>query len=199
MKYVFAASSLLLTSAAWAQSSVGASVQGADNIVEIDQLTALDSRVNIDQIGNSNFTSISQSNANNDADVISDGTNNDLTIEQNGDGVQRIDAQIAGSDHTAAIAQSGIGENEASLIQNGAFNQARIAQNNPGGAVNLLNLLQSGVNNVADLEQDGAGNAIDLSQTGDDNAAAIRQLGDGFAIAISQTGGASVAITQTGP
>jgi hypothetical protein len=196
---ILALAALLYPVATWAQSSVDTLTEGTGNDVIVRQSSALDSRVNVQQIGMSNQVSVHQSGSDNLAEVMGGGANNSLAIRQSGTGAKHIIANVSGNDHFATITQSGIDGNEAALIQSGAFNQAFISQNNPGGAVNFINLLQSGAGNIASLEQDGAGNAIDLAQTGDDNNAAITQIGDGFGIAINQTGGATIAITQSAP
>lgn len=190
----------LMSAPAFAQATASVSSDGDGQQIIVDQGAAgLDSRVTVDQIGFANITQVTQAGAGNLADVAVNGTDNEITTVQSGNGEHAILLDTQGNANNTAIDQSGgLGSaNDASIIQTGNGNNAFLIQNGLPGAVNLATLTQSGDNNDALLTQSGSGNALTLSQTGNDNSADLSQSGNGLVLSIEQTGGASVAISQS--
>lgn len=139
-----------------------------------------DSKVIIDQIGNSNTISVTQSGAKNFADVGIVGSNNSTTINQtttNPAAANYIELDIGGSSNTISLTQSGDTGNKGILAtvnndgnsltinQNGAG--AHYAEINLSGGNKTVNLTQSGTaNHMAKIELSGGATSITATQSG---------------------------------
>lgn len=162
---------------------------------------AQDRRAHIEQIGSHNTAEIIQMGTSDVGTVDIRGTENQLTLRQEGEGGNAADISVDGDMNVADLQQgSEIGAgNVATLMVQGSGNQALLSQLAFAGEANRIDLLQQGDGNSAMLTQMGDGNRIDLQQLGDLNDATVSQFGSALAIALSQEGGAAVAVTQTNP
>lgn len=168
----------------------------------------------IDQIGDGNSASVTQTARVAYAKVEQDGSGNSVVLSQNGTGKAYADVKQKGSDNFVAVQQAGSGQNVVYLNQNGSSNWAWANQNAAGavhngarmtqtGNNNDMALTQSGSDNLALLTQEGDGNGMSATQVGDGNRLAWTQQGNGLTdLQIVQTGGmekgGQLAITQTG-
>ena len=168
----------------------------------------------IDQIGDGNSASVTQTARVAYAKVDQDGSGNAVILSQNGTGKAYADVKQKGSDSFAAVQQAGSGQNVVYLSQNGSSNWAWANQNAAGavhngarmtqtGNNNDMALTQSGSDNLALLTQEGDGNGMSATQVGDGNRLAWTQQGNGLTdLQVVQTGGmekgGQLAITQTG-
>lgn len=137
-----------------------------------------DSRVIIQQVGNSNTASVTQVGARNFTEYRVTGSNNQATITQNSNNsTNYIEAVIQGSNNTTTINQSGTAGTRgvlANVSNNG--NTINVQQQNAGShyaEINLLgggktvNLTQSGSgNHMARIELSGGSTSITATQSG---------------------------------
>ncbi len=192
---VFFILSLGLPGQGYARTQSNVVSQGTQQRVEVQQQNALDSRVNISQIGSYNNIFVLQTQRNNVVEARTDGADQQHRIEQHGYARNYVSLDSTGEANDSTIMQYGYygTGNEAYVVQNGVSNSALIRQ----AGSNVLSLAQLGVNNLSTLAQHGAGNKMTLLQTGDDNSADLSQVGGGLELIVEQTGGAEVAIHQT--
>ncbi|NCP13845.1 MAG: hypothetical protein GW858_06720 [Sphingomonadales bacterium] len=171
-----------------------------------------DSGVFISQIGDGNRAKVSQQTRDSAARIEQGGTENDVTLTQQGtaDHSARIAQQGSGNITTAD--QSGAGQASLVMAQQGAGNFVDVAQteNNLGqitaatifqtGDSNTITLTQDGSDNAAILRQDGNNNDMSVLQTGNSNRLEWTQVGNGASdLQITQTGEQAMIITQLAP
>lgn len=162
----------------------------------------------VEQIGNDNSGSFSQSNAQQNAEVVQDGDENVVQVAQFGDGDHFAGIDQTGSDNLASVTQGGSAQNVAILTQTGDANTVLLSQNDNGLTGSGAAISQTGSGNLATLIQDGDDNQAILAQNGDDNTMSATQVGAGNALewtqngnglpdmTVIQTGGATAIITQ---
>lgn len=183
-----------------AQNRATVAVDGAENELSIDQHGALAATVSVEQIGTGSTVQVVQRGAAQHAELRLEGSDHAQHVIQQGDGANRLFAEVAGSAHAMTIDQFALvgGANVATVVQGGSANNAVVTQMAEAGAINTILLEQFGTGNAADLTQHGSGNNMALTQVNDDNQATLVQIGDGLSLAIAQDGGGSIAVTQTG-
>jgi hypothetical protein len=154
----------------------------------------------IDQIGEGNSASVTQTARVAYAKVDQDGSGNSVILSQNGTGKAYADVKQKGSDNFAAVQQSGSGQNVAYLNQNGSSNWALANQNAAGAVHNGARMTQTGNNNDMALTQSGSDNLAVLTQEGDGNGMSATQVGDGNRLAWTQQGNGltDLQVVQTG-
>lgn len=162
----------------------------------------------VEQIGNNNSGSFSQSAAEQNAEVTQDGDDNTVLVAQFGDGDHFAGIDQTGNDNIASVTQGGSAQNVALLAQTGDANTILLAQNDSGLAGSGAAITQNGSGNLATLIQDGDDNQAILAQNGDNNTMSATQIGAGNALewtqngnglpdmAVIQSGGATAIITQ---
>jgi len=162
----------------------------------------------VEQIGDGNAATFSQSASDQNAELRQDGNDNTTDVTQTGDGAHFAGIEQTGNDNITGVSQSGSAQNVAVLSQTGDANTALLSQNDNGLSGSGAAITQNGSGNLATLTQDGSGNQAVLAQTGDNNTMTATQIGDGNALewtqngnglpdmAIIQSGGAAAIITQ---
>ena len=162
----------------------------------------------VEQIGDNNSGSFSQSNAEQNAEVVQDGDDNTVQVSQFGDGDHFAGIDQTGNDNLSSVTQAGSAQNVALLTQTGDANTILLSQNDSGLAGSGAAISQTGSGNLATLIQDGDDNQAILAQNGDNNTMSATQIGAGNALewtqngnglpdmAVIQTGGATAIITQ---
>jgi hypothetical protein len=187
---------------------------GANGSFEINQFASVISNaINIDQLGD--YDAI---------DIIQEGIDNTITIEQSGAGsivgdLNTINIlQNWASDNNDVTVTTGGTENTADIDQLASINStikleqrlfnsdAVIKQD--GGSGNSIDAIQSGTgagNNYLNILQDGFNGVIKLEQTGDGNSFTIDQSGIGNTIsgasstyAVQEGSGNFATLTQSG-
>jgi hypothetical protein len=120
--------------------------------------TTGDSRVTIQQVGNSNTANVTQLGTRNFTEYRVTGSNNTATITQNtNNSTNYIEATIQGSNNSTTINQSGTAGSRgvlANVANNG--NTINVQQQNTGSHYAEINLL--GGNKTVNLTQSGSGN-----------------------------------------
>ena len=171
---------------------------GVGNRVDVQQGSAKNSRVFVEQIGSQIYTAVEQSGRNNAITLIADGSNQDHRIRQQGRAPNELDILSVGAWNSTDVHQrgGGAGGNTASIHQDGTSNRAVLFQRAQSGGGNVVGLLQDGNDNHGDIHQRGSNNEAALNQVGDGNSAVITQNGHGLAIGVDQTGGAAIVINQ---
>lgn len=162
----------------------------------------------VEQIGNDNSGSFSQSNAQQNAEVTQDGDDNTVQVSQFGDGDHFAGIDQTGANNLASVTQGGSAQNVAVLTQTGDANTILLSQNDNGLTGSGAGIAQNGTGNLATLIQDGDNNQAILAQNGDNNTMSATQVGAGNALewtqngnglpdmSVIQTGGATAIITQ---
>lgn len=137
-----------------------------------------DSRITIQQVGNSNATNVTQLGTRNFTDYRVTGSNNTATITQNSNNsTNYIETTIQGSNNSTTINQSGTSGSRgvlANVANNG--NTINIQQQDTGSHYAEINL--SGGNKTVNLTQSGSGNHM----------ARIELSGGSTSITATQTG-----------
>lgn len=164
----------------------------------------------VTQVGDAPRASITQRNADSLAQIVQDGANNQLDLEQ--EGTAPHTAQIAqdGDDNSVTARQDGDGSTDLALAQEGNGNTVLVSQNEQSalaqtaativqrGNGNSIILAQDGSDNQAQLTQEGDGNTMTATQLDSGNRLEWNQIGDGLSdLQIVQTGGAALQITQS--
>jgi hypothetical protein len=162
----------------------------------------------INQIGEQDVATITQSASSQYARVDQTGDRNDAAVAQGGSGAHYALVAQQGDYNELDLAQSGVAAQVAFVQQSGRFNEMALDQR--GGSVgsgvvasqlgtgNAMELTQAGNNNQARLVQNGSGNEMTASQTGNNNQLSWTQNGDNLSdLAISQTGGRAMQVTQS--
>ncbi len=182
-----------------AQSTANIAIDGAGNMVTLDQQGAEAADAAIDQSGNSNEATVVQEGPDKKllASMVGDAL--ELRALQTGAAAADLTFTGVGADNLLDASQTGDigGMNIAVISQSGIGNQADIDQIAASGAANELTLVQDGNDNIATLAQEGSGNILGVTQQGDGNLATIDQSGVDLGLDIAQMGGASVIVTQT--
>lgn len=143
--------------------------------------TTADSKIDIEQIGNFNVTTIQQTGTrNNYVKYYVDGSTNTTSISQSGNSstqVNYVDLSITGSTNTTAITQTSTGGGKGAFVTvSGNNNIVNVQQNNSGShyaEVNLsggnktVGIVQSGAaSHMASITLSGQPQSLDLQQTG---------------------------------
>ncbi|WP_395622492.1 hypothetical protein [Sphingomonas daechungensis] len=154
----------------------------------------------IDQVGDTNVATVSQTARVAYAEIDQDGGGNRTVLSQNGVGEAYASVSQKGSVNFAQVQQGGSGQNVLYLDQSGNSNWAWANQNSAGEVYNGARMSQSGNYNDMALVQDGSDNLADLKQVGDQNGMSATQVGDGNRLAWTQqgTGLTDLRIVQTG-
>jgi hypothetical protein len=161
----------------------------------------------IDQIGDANKATISQTRNTQYARIDQTGDRNKATAGQSGIGAHYAAIDQKGDDNTATLNQSGTGTQVAYLAQDGLSNVVTVTQN--GGLTtsgvqamqlgdrNAMALTQNGENNMARLSQAGSDNAMTAVQNGN-NQLTWTQTGSGLSdLQITQPAGQALLVTQS--
>jgi len=161
----------------------------------------------IDQIGDVNNATITQTRNTQYARIAQTGDRNAASANQSGSGAHYGAIVQDGSDNTAALTQSGAGAQVAYLSQDGSANQMTVQQN--GGLTisgveamqigdrNTMSLTQNGENNMARLTQNGSDSTMTAVQNGN-NQLSWTQTGVGLSdLQITQPAGQALLVTQT--
>lgn len=164
----------------------------------------------VTQIGDAPRATIVQRNSDSFAQIVQDGTNNELELEQEGAAPHRAQIAQDGDDNRVTASQDGDGSTDLALAQEGNGNTALVSQNEESalaetaativqrGNGNSIILAQDGSDNQAQLTQEGDSNVMTASQLDSGNRLEWNQIGDGLSdLQIVQTGGASMQITQS--
>lgn len=164
----------------------------------------------VTQIGDAPRAAITQRNADSLAEIVQDGTANQLDLEQEGTAPHRAQIVQDGDDNSVTARQDGDGSTDLALAQEGNGNTVLVSQNEESalaetaativqrGNGNSIILAQDGSDNQAQLTQEGDSNTITASQLDSGNRLEWSQIGDGLSdLQIVQTGGASMQITQS--
>ena len=164
----------------------------------------------IEQIGNSNYSTLTQDGFENEGKVVQAGEDNETVLTQENpqdlSGSSAIVEQgvINGCVGCVATVKQTGADNFAGVFQDGEVNQATVDQN-AGGDDNFAVVGQFGDNNKATFNQEGDGNTGLSAQVGNDNGFIVNQLnGDNF-ISVNQFGGVGseesggpITVTQEG-
>lgn len=161
----------------------------------------------IDQVGDANQATVSQTRNTQYARIDQDGDRNKATAAQSGTGAHYAKIDQEGDNNTLNLSQSGSGAQVAYLTQDGLNNTMTVAQN--GGFTttgvaamqlgdrNAMSLTQNGENNMARLTQNGSDNAMTAVQNGN-NQLTWTQTGTGLSdLQINQPAGQALLVTQT--
>lgn len=175
-------------------------------VVEADE--SLSGGVHIDQIGEQNTISLTQSKTDQLARFNQSGNQSRITLDQQGDANHFANITQNGDFNELDLSQSGSARQIASLEQTGNGNM--LLANQSGsidangifatqlGNDNLMSLTQTGSQNHASLTQNGSGNTMTASQIGDNNSLIWTQTGDNLSdLAINQTGNQTAQVTQS--
>ncbi len=141
----------------------------------------------INQVGEGNSASISQSATNAYGRIRQAGSRNTAVASQHGSGSAYLEVNQAGDLNSAAVSQDGPGENVLYLSQSGSSNVANASQYGDGP-----------VHNGAHMVQAGFGNVMELGQSGSNNAAILEQQGNGNQMTAFQSGGSQLTWLQQG-
>ncbi|MDQ8754815.1 hypothetical protein RCO27_01115 [Sphingosinicella sp. LHD-64] len=164
----------------------------------------------VNQIGNANQATVTQTAPNASISIRQDGERNLTTVTQGGDATSYGNVVQTGNENEANLSQRGSGINALYLTQTGIGNRALAQQTGQSGALNgavltqagtfnEMNLLQEGSDNRAALAQDGNGNQMTAAQTGVGNRLIWTQQGNNLSnLGITQTGAQAIQVTQTG-
>lgn len=136
-------------------------------------------RVVIEQIGNSNSTTIQQIGTKNYAESRSNGSNNNVTIQQQsvGASMNYIESFVTGNNNTVNITQNATGGNKGvySTVNNNS-NSVTVQQTGSGN--HYTELLLSGGNKTVDVTQSGsAGHMSNITLTGGATGITVTQTG----------------------
>ena len=165
----------------------------------------------IEQIGDTNRATISQTSDNAYGRVVQQGNENRAQIRQEGSATSYADARQTGNRNIASVLQNGGGQNVAYTLQTGSDNVLAVRQTADGGLHNgaiasqqgernLLSLTQEGSDNLAKLSQEGSDNQMTATQLGSGNRLTWTQQGDGNRnLNIVQDGSQGMQVTQTRP
>ena len=144
--------------------------------------TTADSKVYVEQIGNSNTITIQQSGTkNNYAGYSSNGSFNNVTITQSGN--------------------SSTQANYVDLTLNGNSNTVSITQQSTGGGKGVFATVQDNNNNVSVLQKDGGSDYLNLNLSGGSKTVSVTQQGSANHMAdinLSGAGARSLNLTQQG-
>ncbi|MBB4640104.1 hypothetical protein [Rhizorhapis suberifaciens] len=186
--------------AAAAQTSVAINSSGSDQSISVDQSQSTASRVDIEQIGDSNHLTHIQAGDSQTSGFRVLGNDNNITARQEGSGANSLALDLSGNGNEARLHQSSLegSSNTLALLQNGNGNFADLSQSAYAGA-NQMALSQNGDGNSASLTQNGDDNTLSLTQNGDSNRADLSQTGNGLGLSLTQDGGASIVISQVSP
>lgn len=143
--------------------------------------TTADSKVNVEQIGNFNITTIEQTGSKNNAvNYYVNGSNNTTTITQTGNASTQanyVDLSITGSNNTTQLTQTSTGGSK------GIF--ATVADGN-----NNLKVNQTGSgNHYADVNLSGGNKNVDITQQGSaGHMASVTLSGQPTSLTLNQSG-----------
>lgn len=141
-----------------------------------------DSKVYIEQIGNSNTITVNQSGTkNNDVEYMSNGSFNTVSIKQSGN--------------------SSTQANYVGLTVNGNSNTVDITQTSTGGGKGVFATVQDNNNNVTVLQKDGGSDYLNLNLSGGSKTVSVTQQGSASHMAdinLSGAGARSLNLTQQG-
>jgi hypothetical protein len=192
----------------WASPGLAQAAPPGDLAIEAPAIAGHD--VYVAQVGSGNAATLRQQSARGRIDADQRGDGNRLDVAQTGSGTAYARLTQAGDANDALVRQDGSGPTTLLLAQTGNANQARVEQATIGSLYNSAAIAQSGTGNALTLAQSGEDNRAVLSQQGDDNRMSAVQNGTGNRLAwvqdgnglpdlgIVQSGGAVLAITQTG-
>ena len=138
-----------------------ASQTNSAKVMAFTSRTTADSKVNIEQIGNFNVTTIDQSGTkNNYTNYYVNGSNNTTNIKQSGNAstqVNYVDLAITGNSNTSNITQTSTGGGKGAFITvANDGNNVKLQQKDSGSHYAEINL--TGGNKSVDITQQGAGN-----------------------------------------
>lgn len=139
-----------------------------------------DNKVIIEQIGNNNSATVTQSGAKNHLEYHATGSNNTLTVNQTSTAATTtnyVETAVAGSNNSTSITQNSTGGAKGVLaIVNNNSNSITVSQQNAGGhyaeltlsgGSKTVNLTQSGsANHMAKIELSGGTTSITATQSG---------------------------------
>jgi len=141
-----------------------------------------DTRVIVEQIGNSSTINITQiGTKNNYAEVRSNGSNNNITVNQSG--------------------TSNSSTNFTELFLTGSNNTLSLTQQSTGGAKGITATVANNNNNVTVQQKDGGNHYLELNLAGGNKTVDVTQSGSaGHMSNITLSGGATgITVTQSGP
>lgn len=156
----------------------------ANNATKINTFTArttADSKVNIEQIGNSNTTIIDQSGTrNNYVNYYVNGSSNNTTITQTGNAstqVNYVDLSVTGNNNTSIISQTSTGGGKGAFASvQDSSNIVKITQKDSGSHYAEVNV--SGGSKTVDITQQGsASHMASVTLSGQPTSLTLNQSG----------------------
>lgn len=143
--------------------------------------TTADSKVNIEQIGNSNTIVVEQTGTrNNYTKYYANGSNNTATITQSGNAstqVNYVDLTVAGSQNTSTVTQTSTGGGKGAFVSvSDNSNVIKIQQKDAGSHYAEVNL-SGGSKNVDILQQGSAGHMASIALSGQPTTLNLQQSG----------------------
>lgn len=181
------------------------------NEIDIYQQNSQNMRIGgrVKQTGSGNYMNIYQNGANNTVspvnadEVLQDGKNNRMDIDQTNTGNLLRRAQQIGDDNTTTANMSGVNNGVADLTVGGASGRsgAVASQMDQFGSNNEADLMITGDDNAYGTLQDGGYNdALNMEITGNENSLGVRQFGyyNEISLATIDGDGSSVGFNQEG-
>ena len=131
-------------------------------------------------VGDAPRAAITQRNADSLAEIVQDGTANQLDLEQEGTAPHRAQIVQDGDNNSVTARQDGDGSTDLALAQEGNGNTVLVSQNEESAlAETAATIVQRGNGNSIILAQDGSDNQAQLTQEGDSNVMTASQLDSG--------------------
>lgn len=173
---------------------------GITNSAERNESTIIQTALStayVEQIGQSNFSKVTQNGAGATSDfAAANAESTAVYVSQKGfNGSSEIKQTDAGSDNEAVLLQTDFSINEQSEItQSGSENLAVVTQSGmdnfsevlQGGDLNTATVNQSGINNDSYVDQSGNSNTATVTQYSNNNYSTVNQSGNGNTATVTQ-------------
>ena len=162
-------------------SSFNANATNTAKVLTFTSRTTADSKVDIEQIGNFNITTVQQTGTkNNYVHVYTDGSTNTTNITQSGNAstqVNYVDLNIHGSNNITNITQTSTGGGKGAFVSESDNNNNIKIQQKDGGS-HYAAVTVSGGNKTVDITQQGSGNHMtNVTLTGYSQGLTLTQSG----------------------